>query len=80
MRRPRLYWIDWSIGAQDDVEATAAEHYDKIVFKGPKTHSTAWVDPGWHLYGGEDNILPTFVSCEKALPAATAAGWNGVLR
>ena len=44
---------------------TAAERYGKIVFKGPKTHSTAWVDPGWRLFGGEDNILPTFVSCEK---------------
>ena len=62
VRRPRLFWLDWKLGRYNDVQFEDRGLTQKVVFQGLRSHSSGWLKDGWELYGGEDNVLPTFVA------------------
>jgi len=63
VRRPRLYWTNFSIIHHEEVEADESDDTVRLSFGSPREPSQSWIDEDWFLHDGEDVVLPTFVPC-----------------
>ena len=67
VRRPRLYWIDWEILAQEGEKLTDEGSFLRWKFPDSRQPHGHWVDEGWTHHG--EDCLPTFT---RALPRRSA--------
>eukprot|EP00438_Fugacium_kawagutii_P001254 Skav223450 [mRNA] locus=scaffold350:865004:869587:- [translate_table: standard] len=78
-RRPRWWWFDWSLEAEEGVNifmppSSEAKAWGTVTFEVPVSPED-YLPPGWKLAGGTEHKLPTFTtSIPKTKPGFKPAG------
>ncbi|CAE8585445.1 unnamed protein product [Polarella glacialis] len=64
-RRPRFYWVDWSIQSGPGVRIPEGEMYHKVFLEAQLAPVNRWAASGWFPAGGESHRFHTF---SRAIP------------
>ena len=69
VRRPRLYWFDWSLAPADDFSVSIDSHGLRSISFRPRSAPVdhiSWCEPGWALQAGQDVVFPIFTTPRMA--------------